>query len=41
MRPVPVEVGLVLGQDLAQMRGVEDEDPVEEFAAYAAYPSVP
>jgi hypothetical protein len=32
-------MGLVLGEDLAQVRGVDDEDPVEEFAAYAAYPA--
>src|SRR5690348_13670782 len=35
VRPVPVEMGLVLGEDLAQVRGVDDEDPVEKFAAYA------
>jgi hypothetical protein len=28
MRPVPVEMGLILGQDLAQLRGVDDEHPV-------------
>jgi hypothetical protein len=38
MRPVPVEMGLVLVEGLAQVRGVDDEDPVEEFAAYATYP---
>ena len=39
MRPVPVEMGLILGQDLAQVRGVDDEHPVEDLAAYAAYPA--
>ena len=33
-----VEVGLVLGEDRAQVAFVHDEDPVEEFAAYAAHP---
>jgi hypothetical protein len=39
MRPVPVEMGLILGQDFAQVRGVDDEHPVEDLAAYAAYPA--
>jgi hypothetical protein len=34
-----VEVGLVLGEDLAQVAGVHDEDPVQEFTAYAAHPA--
>ena len=29
-------MGLALGEDLAQVAFVDDEDPVEEFAAYAA-----
>ena len=39
MRPVPVEMGLILGQDLAEVRGVDDEYPVEDLVAYAAYPA--
>nr|BFE36140.1 hypothetical protein GCM10010200_083910 [Actinomadura rugatobispora] len=31
-----VEVGFVLGQDLAQVRGVEDERPIEYLVTYAA-----
>jgi hypothetical protein len=38
MRTMSVEVGLVLGEDLAQVAFVHDEDPVEEFTAYAAHP---
>jgi hypothetical protein len=38
MRAVPVEIALVLGEDLAQMCSVHNEDPVEEFVAYAAHP---
>jgi phosphoglycerate dehydrogenase-like enzyme len=33
-----VEMGLVLGEDFAQVAFVHDEDPVEEFTAYAAHP---
>ena len=33
-----VEVDLVLGKDRAQVACVDDEDPVEEFEAYAAHP---
>jgi hypothetical protein len=33
---VGVEVVLVLGENLAQVCGVDDEDPVEELSAYAA-----
>jgi hypothetical protein len=39
VRKMHVEVGLVLGEDLAQVVFVHDEDPVEELAAYAAHPS--
>lgn len=35
---VAVEMGLVLGEDLAQVAGVHDEDPVQDFTAYAADP---
>src|SRR6266581_553631 len=40
----PVELAsawlpLELVEGLAQVRGVDDEDPVEEFAAYATYPA--
>src|SRR5690348_1801898 len=38
VRTMSVEMGFVLGEDLAQVPGVDDEDPVEEFAAYAAHP---
>src|ERR1039457_1202223 len=38
VRPVPVEMGLILGQDLAQVRGVDDKHPVEDLAAHAADP---
>jgi hypothetical protein len=38
VRPMHVEMGLVLGEDLAQVAFVHDEDPVEEFTAYAAHP---
>jgi hypothetical protein len=30
-------MGLIFGEDLAQVAGVHDEDPVEEFTAYAAH----
>jgi hypothetical protein len=30
---------LVLGENLTEMRSVDDEGPVEEFAAYAAGPA--
>jgi hypothetical protein len=36
---VPVEMGFILRQDLAQVMGVHDEDPVREFMAYAADPA--
>lgn len=39
MRPVPVEMGLILGQDLAQVRGVDDKHPVEDLVAHAACPA--
>lgn len=32
-------MGLILGQDLAQVAGVHDEDPVEEFTANVADPA--
>ncbi|MFL6051460.1 MAG: integrase core domain-containing protein [Actinoallomurus sp.] len=35
-----VEVGLVLGEDRAQVAGVHDEDPVQEFTAYAPDPVI-
>ena len=34
-----VEVIFVLGEDLAQVSGVEDEYSVEEFSAETAYPA--
>jgi hypothetical protein len=37
---VLVEVGLVLGEDSAQVRGVDDEDPVEDLAACTADPAL-
>jgi hypothetical protein len=40
MRPVPVEMGLILGQDLARVRGVDDEHPVEDLAAHPAQRSM-
>jgi hypothetical protein len=40
VRPVPVEMGLILGQDLAQVRGVDDKHPVEDLVA-RCLPSVP
>jgi hypothetical protein len=39
VRTVPVEIGLVLNEHLAQVVLVDDEGPVEEFAASAAHPS--
>jgi hypothetical protein len=36
---VAVEMGFIFGEDFAQMVGVHDEDPVEEFTAYAADPA--
>lgn len=36
MRPVLAEIGLVLGEDLAEVALVHDEGTVEDFAAYAA-----
>jgi hypothetical protein len=30
---------LVLGENLAQMRNVDDEDPVEDLSAYGAHPA--
>ena len=36
---VPVEVGLVAGEDLAQVTFVDDEDPIEDLAADAAHPA--
>jgi hypothetical protein len=39
MRPVPVEMGLILRQDLAQVRGVDDEHPVEDLAAKVGSPA--
>jgi hypothetical protein len=36
---VGVEVVLILGEDLAQMRGVDDQYSVEDLAAYAADPA--
>src|SRR5258707_11633737 len=39
MRPVPIEMGLILGQDFAQVRGVDDEHPVEDLAAHSACPA--
>jgi hypothetical protein len=41
VRAMCVDVGLVLGEDLAQVAGVYDEDPVQEFTAYAADSTVP
>jgi hypothetical protein len=35
VRTMRIEVGLVFGEDFAA--GVDDEDPVEEFAAYASH----
>jgi hypothetical protein len=37
--PVPVEVGLVAGEDLAQVTFVDDEDPIEDLPACAAHSS--
>src|SRR3954468_9487206 len=39
MWPMSVEVVLVLGENLAQMRGVDGEDPVEDLATYTADPA--
>jgi hypothetical protein len=36
---VDVEMGLIFGENLAQVVGVHDEDPVQEFTAYAADPA--
>jgi hypothetical protein len=36
VRTVGVEVVFIGAEDLAQVRGVDDEDPIQEFAAYAA-----
>src|SRR5437773_1555234 len=38
VRPMLVEVVLGLGQDVAQVPGVDDEDPVQGLPAYAAHP---
>jgi hypothetical protein len=38
VRPVRGEVAFVLGEDLAQVRGVDDQHSVQDFAAYAADP---
>jgi hypothetical protein len=35
MWPMGVEMVLVLGENLAQMRSVDDQDPIEDLAAYA------
>jgi hypothetical protein len=40
MGTVGVEVILILGENLAQMRRVDDEDPVENLSAYAAHPAL-
>jgi hypothetical protein len=33
VRAMCVEVGLVLGEDLVQVAGVREEDPVQKFTA--------
>lgn len=33
MRSMRVEMGLILGQDVAEMTGVEDEHPVKELSS--------
>jgi hypothetical protein len=41
MGSMGVEVGFILGEDLPELRGINDQDPVQDLAAYAAPPSVP
>jgi hypothetical protein len=38
--PVLVKMSFILGQDSAQVHGVEDEDPAEDLAACAACPAL-
>ena len=40
MGSMGIEMGFVLGEDHPQVRGVDDEDPVEDLAAHAAYPAL-
>ena len=40
MGSMGIELGFVLGEDHPQVRGVDDEDPVEDLAAHAAYPAL-
>src|SRR4051812_16195272 len=36
---VGIEVILILGENLSQMRGVDNEEPVEDLTAYTADPA--
>jgi hypothetical protein len=38
--PVLVEIGPILSEDFAQMMRVYDENPVQEFTAYAVHPTL-